>query len=121
MVWGEEVTLDVDLLKSLGKFVVHCETKQQADELLELVGKCFPDKLIGWTKGITYWDWYKGESCYALHMDRPKATMQFSPVHYWKEHGYSIVPFYDLIVPFDYGEIQNNTCFELNLLYEIGV
>lgn len=113
--------LDIDYMKSLGKFVIHCETEKQANELFDLVRRDLPGKLRGWRVGFNHWDWYKDQSCYALHMDIPGATVQFSPIRYCKKHGYRIVPFSEIIAPFDFGEIQKNTCFDVNLLYEIGV
>lgn len=115
------MVLDVDRLKSFGKFVVHCDTEKQANELFDLVRRYLPDKLRGWRVGFNHWDWYKDQSCYALHMDIPGATVQFSPIRYWVKHGYKIIPFSEIITPFDFGEIQKNTCFDVNLLYEIGV
>lgn len=122
MEWGEVVTIDIDRLKNLGKFVIHCETEDQADELFRLVGKHLPDRLTGWRDGNTNWSWYEEDTCYALHLDKEEnAIMQFSPICYWVEHEYKIIPFYEVIAPNDLGEIQKDGCFDTNLLYEIGV
>lgn len=122
MEWGEAVTLDINRLKNLGRFVIHCETEDQADELFRLVDDHLPDKLAGWRHGDTNWSWYKKDTCYALHLDKEdNATMQFSPIRYWVKYGYKIIPFCEIIAPNDLGEIQKDGCFDTNLLYEIGV
>jgi hypothetical protein len=112
--------LDIERLESFGKFVVHCKTEDQADELWGVIKSYFPDKLIGWDLEDTHWIWYKSETCYALHMDS-RRPIQFSPIIYWMEHGYKIVPFDEVFTPTDLGEIQKDVCFDTNLLYKIGV
>lgn len=113
--------LDINYLKSFGKFVIHCEAEDQADELLKLIWGALPGKLVGWTASYSHWNWYDRNTCYALHLDNPKKQMQFSPISYWEEHGYKIIPFYEVFTPNDLGEIQKDGCFDTNLLYEIGV
>ena len=113
--------LDINYLKSFGKFVIHCKTEDQADELLKLVGNALPGKLVGWTASYSHWDWYDRSTCYALHLDNPQKQMQFSPISYWEKYGYKIIPFYEVFAPNDLGEIQKDECFDTNLLYEIGV
>lgn len=115
------MSLDINYLKSLGKFVVHCETEDQADELLRLVEDVLPSKFVGWTASYPHWDWYRDKTCYALNLDKLKTQMQFSPISFWEEHGYKIIPFYEVFAPNDLGEIQKDGCFDTNLLYEIGV
>lgn len=121
MEWGDDVNLDINYLKSFGKFVIHCKTEDQADELLKLVESALPGKFVGWTTSYSHWDWYDRSTCYALHLDNPKKQMQFSPISFWEEHGYKIIPFYEVFAPNDLGEIQKDGCFDTNLLYEIGV
>ena len=121
MEWGETVVLDINKMKNFEKFVVHCATEDQADELFKIISNELPKKLAGWTPGYTHWGWYKDKTCYALHVDRENAVMQFSPIHYWVKHEYKIIPFYEIIAPNDLGEIQKDGCFDTNLLYEIGV
>lgn len=116
------VTLDINKLRNFGRFVIHCDTEEQADELFRLVDELLPNKLDGWRDGDTNWCWYRKDTCYALHLDKEdNTTMQFSPVHHWIEHEYEIIPFYEVISPKDLGEIQKDGCFDTNLLYEIGV
>ena len=112
---------DIDYLKSLGKFVVHCETKEQANELFQLVSYYLPEKLLGWNPEYTHWDWYEAETCYALHVGLEKRSMQFSPIKHWMEYGYKIIPFNEIFQPDDLGEISKEVCFDTDLLYEIGV
>lgn len=110
--------LDIERLESFGKFVVHCETEDQADELFGVIKSYLPDKLGGWDPEDTHWEWYESETCYALHMDS-RLPMQYSPIKHWMEHGYKIVPFYEVFTPPDLGEIQKDVCFDANLLYEM--
>ena len=121
MEWGEAVVLDINKMKNFEKFVVHCATEDQADELFKIISNELPKKLAGWTSSYTHWDWYQDKTCYALHVDREEAAMQFSPISFWEKHGYKIIPFYDIIGPNDLGEIRKDGCFDINLLYEIGV
>jgi hypothetical protein len=119
--WGEAVILDIDKMKNFEKFVIHCATEDQADELFKIISNELPKKLAGWTSGYTHWDFYQDRTCYALYVDRERAAMQFSSISFWKSQGYKIIPFYDIIWTKDLGEIRKDECFDTNLLYEIGV
>lgn len=98
--------LDIDYLKSLGKFVIHCETEKQANELFDLVRRDLPGKLRGWRVGFNHWDWYKDQSCYALHMDIPGATVQFSSIRYWKNMGIELSSFRKLLPHLTMGKFR---------------
>ena len=115
------MNINMDYLNSLGKFVIHCDTEDKADDLFRILEKELPNKLIGWTSSYTHWDFYQDKTCYALHLENPARGMQFSSVNYWNKYGYSIIPFLDIFKPFDLGEVQKNGDFDVNFLYEIGV
>jgi len=69
--------------------VVHCETEQDAQTLLNWASSVG----LTWAGGDFYsvsntWYWaYKEHTCYDLHEG------QYASIEYCEEHGYTIIPF----------------------------
>lgn len=70
------------------KTVVHCETKQQAKELLQWADAhglrwCDGERYVG----LMFWEVYTTHSGYCLFEG------EYSPVEYYEDKGYTVIPF----------------------------
>lgn len=117
--------IDLSMLANYRKPVIHCETKEQADLLFESLHKTDQYLFEEWEHDGTAWSWYGNRTCYALHLHDDGfgsfKRIQFSPVEFWEEHGYVIVPFVALANICDFGEISYDQDLMDNILNEIGV
>ena len=117
--------IDLSILENFHKPVIHCETKEQADLLFECLRETDQYLFEEWERDGTAWSWYRDRTCYALHLHDDGFDsfnrIQFSPLEFWEEHGYVVVPFAALANICDFGEISYDRDLVDNMLNEIGV
>lgn len=117
--------IDLSMLASYRKPVIHCETKEQADILFESLYKTDQYLFEKWKLDGTAWSFYGDRTCYALHLHDDGFDsfnrIQLSPLEFWEKHGYVVVPFAALANICDFGEISYDRDLVDNMLNEIGV
>ena len=84
-------------MKLENDMVVHCDTKEKAKKLVEMVG--------GELKLVIGWDDYKEETCYHFHINFPSG---YSPRSFYEDNDYHIVEFDDLDLSSYENENQNS-------------
>lgn len=115
------VELDLTILSRYGMVAVHCNTEEKASRFVNAMCDQYPNATTGWRDRETKWYWYGAEQCYAPHVfdGFNHGKMQFCRKEYWVQHGYTVIPFDELIVR-DFGDVSPPS-IPIDMLFEIGV
>ena len=87
--------LDLTPILNNSKAAVHCSTKDHAAAFFNHMKERYPEKVANWRKGFECF--FGDEQCYAPYFPDDRMMLQCS-IGYYREQGYDIVEFTDLIV-----------------------
>ena len=114
--------LNLKMLEGMGKTQVLCSTEKQAIEFCEAMWDQYP-KLMkpAWKRGQTNWYRNTVQKWYVPRIDAEADDWcQYCQSSDFKQGGYNVVLFEDLLVSIDFGEIQRSE-MDMKSLFEIGV
>lgn len=114
--------LNLKMLEGMGKTQVLCSTEEQAVEFCKAMWEQYPAKMEpAWDKDQTNWRRSTVQKWYVPRIDAEADDWcQYCQSSDFKQNGYNVVLFKDLLVSIDFGEIQQSE-MDMKSLFEIGV
>lgn len=92
------VTIDFSPLLVNGMmFAVYCGTKEDALIFLRCFKKRYPERCITWGEDVTSFGAYE-RYCFRPNLNTSYGSLKYCSYEYYKEKGFVIIPFEDLIV-----------------------
>jgi hypothetical protein len=114
--------LNLKMLEGMGKTQVLCSTEEQAIEFCEAMWDQYPDLMKpAWKRGQTNWRSETIQKWYVPRIDFIEDEyFQYCQSSNFKQSGYNVVLFEDLLVSIDFGDIPQSE-MDMKSLFEIGV
>ena len=93
--------IDYTPLFEKGKnFAVHCETEEEAEHFIARMICDHSERSSSWTLGETRYERYRENTCYNPRLNTSSNGMSYCSLRYYKENGFTIIPFRDLLISY---------------------
>lgn len=113
--------LNLKMLEGMGKTQVLCSTEEQAIEFCEAMWDQYPDLMEpAWERGQTNWHSHTIQKWYVPRVyGEADEWCHYCQSSDFRQGGYNVVLFEDLLVSIDFGEIQQSE-MDMKSLFGMG-